>query len=84
MGKGVGEAVAGIGVGSDVEVGTGEGTGEGVADWQAVMRMRHPIRIISFFMVVIKTQLPRTLFPSSNHNVCLVDNKLIQLPIRPM
>ena len=65
VGSGVG--VKGIGVGGTVAVGDGNGTGVGVAvwlpdvDWQAVMRMRHPIRR-SFFMALIKTQLSGALF----------------------
>jgi len=72
-GKGVGEGagvevssgvtVAGIGVGGSVEVGKKEGAevGVAVAGWQAVMRMRHPRRR-SFFIALIKTQLPGALF----------------------
>jgi hypothetical protein len=62
-GKGVGEGagvrvgsgvnVAGMGEGGSVEVGKKEGSDVEVAGWQAVMRMRHPMR--SFFMALIKT-----------------------------
>jgi hypothetical protein len=63
-GKGVGEGagvevgsgvdVAGIGVGEArrVDVGKREAVGARVADWQAVRRMKHPIRRI-FFMALI-------------------------------
>ena len=53
--EGSGEAVTGIGVGGGVEVGKREGAGVGVASWQAEMRMRHPIRI-SFFMLLLITK----------------------------
>ena len=48
--EGSGEDVAGIGVGGGVEVGKNEGAGVGVADWQAEVRRRNPIRR-SFFIV---------------------------------
>jgi len=48
--EGSGEAVAGIGEGGSVDVGKSEGAGVAVAGWQAVMRMRYPIKR-SFFMV---------------------------------
>jgi hypothetical protein len=63
-GKGVGEGagvevgwgvnVTGIGVAEagGVEVGKKEGAGVAVAGWQAVIRMRHPMRR-SFFMALI-------------------------------
>src|SRR5574341_1571432 len=66
-GKGVGEssgvdvgagvAVAGIGVreAGSVPVGKSGTTGVEIAGWQAVMRMRHPMR--SFFMALFITQL---------------------------
>lgn len=66
LGKGVGEAsrvgvgagvsVKGIGVGGTVADGKSGATDVGVADWQAVMKRRHPRR--SFFIMLIKTQLP--------------------------
>ena len=43
-----------------VLVGKSGMTEVGVADWQAVIKRRHPRR--SFFMMLIKTQLPRRLF----------------------
>jgi hypothetical protein len=48
--EGSGEAVAGIGEGGSVDVGKSEGVSVGVADWQAEVMMRNPIRR-SFFMV---------------------------------
>ena len=48
--EGSGEAVAGIGEGGSVDVGNSEGVSVGVADWQAEVRIRNPIRR-SFFMV---------------------------------
>ena len=71
-GNGVGESsrvavssgvtVKGIGVceAGSVAVEDVKGAGVEVVVWQAVMRMRHPIRI--FFMVLIKTQLSGALF----------------------
>lgn len=53
--KGIGVCVAG-----GVAVEEGKGAGVGVAGWQAVMRMKHPIR--SFFMALIKTQFSGGLF----------------------
>jgi hypothetical protein len=53
--EGAGEAVAGIGEGGAVEVGNNEGASVGVADLQAVMRRRYPIRI-SFFIALLITQ----------------------------
>ena len=63
MAVGAGVSVTGIGVGGSVAVGDGKGAGvcAVVAVWQAVMRMRHPIRR-NFFMVFIKTQLSGALF----------------------
>jgi hypothetical protein len=43
-----------MGVGGSVAVGEDKSAGVGVAGWQAVMRMRHPIRR-KFFMMPIKT-----------------------------
>ena len=65
VGLGAGVSVTGtdVGVGEAgiVPVGMGEATGVGIADWQAASkRKRHPIR--SFFMALIKTQLPGALF----------------------
>ena len=54
--KGIGVCVAG-----GVAVEDGKGAGVEVAGWQAVMRMRHPIRR-NFFMALIKTQLSSALF----------------------
>jgi len=65
-GKGVGEGAGvevgwgvnvtgtnvGVGEAGRVEVGKKEGAGVAVAGWQAVMRMRHPMRR-SFFMALI-------------------------------
>ena len=64
---GSGVTVKGIDVGGTVAVEDGNGAGAGVAvwppdwGWQAVVRMRHPIRR-NFFMVLIKTQLSGALF----------------------
>ena len=54
--KGIDVCVAG-----GVAVEEGKGAGVEVAGWQAVMRMKHPIRR-SFFMALIKTQLSGALF----------------------
>ena len=48
VGVGSGVLVAGIGVGRCVSVRRGVGSDVGVVVWQAVMRMRHPIRMIFF------------------------------------
>jgi hypothetical protein len=61
VGSGVGVAGTGVGEAGVVEVGKKEGAGVAVAGWQAVMRIRHPMRR-SFFMAPIKTQLPGALF----------------------
>ena len=60
---GSGVTVKGIGVGGDVAVEEGAGVSVWPADvdWQAVIRMRHPIRRI-FSIVLIKTQLSGALF----------------------
>jgi hypothetical protein len=63
---GAGVSVAGIGVGRSVVVEEGKGAGVEVAGWQAVMRKRHPRR--SFFMMLIKTQLPGALFQTIEIN----------------
>jgi len=42
--------VGGIDVGRSVAVGKRDAAGVGVAGWQAVMRVRHPKRTISFFI----------------------------------
>ena len=54
VGVGAGVSVPVIGVGGNVAVGEDKSAGVGVAGWQAVMRMRHPIRR-KFFMMLIKT-----------------------------
>src|SRR5215510_2822215 len=54
VGPGVTVAGIGDGVAGSVEVGKYEGAGIEVTGWQAVMRMRHPIR--SFFITPIKTR----------------------------
>src|SRR6266545_2976566 len=59
VGVGAGVSVMGMGVGGGVSVGKSGATGVGVACWQAVMRMRHPMR--SFFIAPIKTQLSSAL-----------------------
>lgn len=72
MAVGAGVSVAGIGVGRSVAVEEGKGAGVEVAGWppdgdrQAVMRKRHPRR--SFFMMLIKTQLPGALFQTIEIN----------------
>jgi len=76
--------VKGIGVGETVAVGDGNGARVGVADgdWQAVMKMRHPIRR-SFFIVLIKTQLSGALFQTivfRRHN--RLDNKSQRMPLK--
>src|SRR5512146_299453 len=58
---GSGGNVAGIGEGRGVEVGNREGAGVAVALWQAVRRMRHPIRR-SFFIMFYITQMSGALF----------------------
>jgi hypothetical protein len=60
VGLGVGVSVTGIGVGGSVAVGKSGAIGVGVEGWQAVMRMRHPIR--SLFMTLFITQLTSTLY----------------------
>ena len=67
--EGAGVAVAGIGEGSGVEVGKNEGVGVGVADWQADVKRRIPNKR-SFFMALLITQLPRTLFPTIGLRNC--------------
>jgi hypothetical protein len=52
VGVGAGVSVTGTDVGRGVFVGKREAEGVGVAGWQAVSRMRHPIRI-NFFMALI-------------------------------
>ena len=67
-------------VGRSVAVGEGKDAGVAVADWQAVMKMRHPKR--SFFIVLNKTQSPDTLFQGTvftarstiNHSAFLSGN----------
>jgi len=54
VGVGAGVSVTGMGVGGSVAVGEDKSAGVAVAGWQAVMRMRHPIRR-KFFMMPIKT-----------------------------
>jgi hypothetical protein len=49
---GIGVLVTGTDVGRGVLVGKREAEGVGVAGWQAVSRMRHPIRS-NFFMALI-------------------------------
>src|SRR5687767_14736093 len=75
VGVGTGVSVTGMNVGVGeagiVAVGMGEATGVGIADWQAVRRKRHPMR--SFFMALIKTQLPDALFQAITfigHQTC--------------
>jgi hypothetical protein len=57
VGGGSGVVVAGMGVGGgNVAVGDGKSSGVGVADWQAVIRRRHPIRM-NFSMALLITQM---------------------------
>jgi hypothetical protein len=49
-----------VAVAGTVAVGKGVASGAGAGDWQAIRKMRHPM--ISFFMALIKTQLPGALF----------------------
>ena len=51
VGSGVGEAGIGVGEAGTVAVGGRTGSGAGVACWQAVVRMRHPMRM-NFFMLI--------------------------------
>jgi hypothetical protein len=56
VGSGVGEAGIGVGEAGTVAVGGRVGSGVGVACWQAVIRMRHPMRR-NFFMALLITQM---------------------------
>jgi hypothetical protein len=57
VGSGVGEGGIGVGeAGGSVAVGKREGSGVGVAVWQAVVRMRHPMTM-NFFMAPLITQM---------------------------
>jgi len=58
VGEGVNVVVAVAGSGGVwiVAVGVDSSKGVGAALWQAVMRMKHPIR--SFFMTLLITQMP--------------------------
>ena len=56
VGSEVGVAGIGVGEAGTVAVEGRVGSGDGVAVWQALIRMRHPIRM-NFFMALLITQM---------------------------